>query len=186
MNDFLESTQKQLEYYKLLGDKAMAQLSDEQLFWQKNAGSNSIATIVRHLSGNMVSRWTDFLTTDGEKETRNREEEFDNDIISRTTLLEKWQAGWSCLFSALEQLTVQDLDKIVYIRNMGHTVVEAIHRGLAHTAYHVGQIVFIGKMMQDDQWVSLSIPRGNSKDYNQEKFAQAPHREHFTQEFLKK
>lgn len=183
--DFIESTRKQFEYYKLLGDKTMQQLSDEQLFWSYNEESNSIATIVKHLWGNMLSRWTDFLTTDGEKESRNRDAEFINDATTRQEVLEQWEEGWACLFQALDALSSDDLTRIIYIRNQGHTVTEAIHRQLAHYPYHVGQLVFIGKMLAT-QWTSLSVPRGKSNDFNQEKFSQPKLRAHFTDEILKK
>jgi hypothetical protein len=183
--NYLESALKQFEYYKMLGDKTFEQLTEEQLFWQYNAESNSIAVIVKHLWGNMLSRWTDFLTTDGEKDWRNRDAEFDNDINNREELLQKWNAGWDCLFTALRPLTEADLGKIIYIRNQGHTVMEAINRQLAHYPYHIGQIVFIGKMLCDTGWKSLSIPRGNSATYNAQKFAQEKARGHFTDEFLK-
>ena len=182
-NDFLESIQKQFHYYKMLGDKAMAQLPDEKLFWQYNSESNSIATIVKHLWGNMLSRWTDFLTSDGEKTWRDREAEFENDIPTKEALLAKWEEGWKCLFNALDPLTTDDLQKEIFIRHMGHTVTEAINRQLAHYAYHVGQIVFIGKMICNENWVSLSIPKGNSQAYNAEKFSKPKHKEHFTDEF---
>lgn len=113
-NDYLESTKKQFEYYKLLGEKTFAQLSDEQLFWEYNEESNSIATIVKHLWGNMLSRWTDFLTTDGEKEWRKRDEEFDNDIVDRVELLAKWNEAWTCLFNAIISLTENDLTKEIF------------------------------------------------------------------------
>lgn len=184
MESYLESAIKQFEYYKMLGEKTINQVSDEHLFWQYNEESNSIAIIVKHLWGNMLSRWTDFLTADGEKEWRQREAEFDNDIKDRSELMSKYNEGWDCLFDALNSLTVADLERIVYIRNQGHTVVEAINRQLAHYAYHVGQIVFIGKMVKDDKWESLSIPRGKSSDYNAEKFARNKERQHFTDEFL--
>ncbi len=180
MNDFLSSCKKQFQYYKELGEKTFSQIPEEKLFWKYNEESNSIATIVKHLHGNMMSRWTDFLTTDGEKEWRKRDEEFDNDIHTREALLAKWNEGWACLFNALDSLTEADLDKEIYIRNMGHSVVEAINRQLAHYPYHIGQIVFIGKMIANEDWSSLSIPKGNSKEYNQEKFAKPKRREHFT------
>src|ERR1043165_3370957 len=135
--NYLQSAIKQFEYYKLLGEKTFNQLPDEKLFWQYNSESNSIATIVKHLWGNMLSRWTDFLTTDGEKEWRNRDAEFENDITTRQEMLDKWNAGWDCLFGALKSLTNDDLQKEVYIRNMGHTVADAIHRQLAHYSYHI-------------------------------------------------
>lgn len=184
-NDYLQSTIKQFEYYKMLGEKTFAQVSDEALFWQYNEESNSIATIVKHLWGNMLSRWTDFLTSDGEKEWRKREEEFENDITTRKEMIDKWNEGWQCLSDALNSLKDNDLDKIIYIRNMGHSITEAINRQLAHYPYHVGQIVFIGKMASENNWQSLSIPRGKSKEYNAEKFAKPKHKEHFTNEFLK-
>lgn len=162
MQDYIKSIRYQFEYYKLLGEKTFDQLTDEQLCWQHNAESNSIATIVKHLWGNMLSRWTDFLTTDGEKEWRQREAEFENDLQSRDELLKKWNEGWACLFKALDQVTESNLNSIIYIRNQGHTVMEALNRQLAHYPYHVGQIVFIGKMMKDKEWKSLSIPRGGT------------------------
>jgi hypothetical protein len=184
--DYLNSIKKQFEYYKMLGDKTFTQLEEDQLFWQFNEESNSIAIIVQHLWGNMLSRWTDFLTTDGEKEGRDRDTEFENVIQTKQELLDKWQEGWRCLFTAINGLTENDLEKIIYIRNMGHTVTEAINRQLAHYPYHVGQIVFIGKMVKDTNWQSLSIPKGNSKVYNADKFAAPKERRHFTDEFLTK
>jgi len=184
--DYLNSVKKQFAYYKMLGDKTFDQLTNEQLNWQYNAESNSIAMIVKHLSGNMMSRWADFLNTDGEKPWRNREAEFEEKALNRDELLAKWNEGWNCLFNALEPLTDDDLDKIIYIRNQGHTVLEAINRQLAHYPYHVGQIVFIGKMLKDEEWKSLSIPKGQSESFNQEKFNQGKHKAHFTDEFLKK
>ncbi len=183
-NNYLDGIRKQFEYYKMLGDRTFAQLTDEQLFWQYNSNSNSIAMIVKHLSGNMHSRWTNFLTSDGEKSWRNRDAEFENDITTRQALLDTWNKGWNCLFSALEVLTFTDLGKIVYIRNQAHTVAEAINRQLAHYPYHVGQIVFIGKMLADDKWVTLSIPKGKSEQYNTEKFSKPKEKGHFTDEFL--
>lgn len=183
---YLSSIIKQFEYYKMLGDKSFDQLSDDQLFWKANEESNSIAAIVKHLWGNMLSRWTDFLTSDGEKEWRDREGEFADDITNREDMIMKWNHGWDCLFAALRPLTEEDLEKIIYIRNQGHTVTEAINRQLAHYSYHVGQIVFVGKMVRGSAWESLSIPRGKSDAYNTEKFAQPPKQEHFTEEFLRR
>jgi hypothetical protein len=185
-NDYLESVKKQFEYYKMLGEKTFEQLTDEQLLVQINEESNSIATIVKHLWGNMTSRWTDFMTTDGEKEWRQREDEFSNDVNNRIELLAKWNEGWACLFHALNALTESDLSKVIYIRNQGHTVTEAINRQLSHYPYHIGQIVFIGKLFCDNKWNSLSIPRGNSKEYNAEKFSKPKQKQHFSNEFLSK
>jgi hypothetical protein len=184
-SDYLESIKKQFAYYKMLGEKTIEQLSDEQLVWQYNAESNSIAMIIHHLSGNMISRWTDIFNSDGEKSYRNREAEFEEITPCREELLKMWDKGWKCLLDTVEQLTNDDLDRIIYIRNMGHTVAEAINRQLAHYPYHVGQIVFIGKMLCNEKWHSLSIPKGQSEAYNADKFSKDKHREHFTDEFKK-
>jgi len=187
-SDYLRSAIKQFEYYKLLGDNTFAQLDHYDLFWKYNVDSNNnnIATIVKHLWGNMLSRWTDFLSSDGEKLNRDRDDEFVDDIQSQEELLNKWEEGWECLFKALKSLKEEDLDKVIFIRNEGHTVVEAINRQLSHYPYHIGQIVYIGKMLQRKRWVSITIPKGESKSYNAGKFAQEPQRKHFTDEFLKK
>lgn len=180
MHSYLPSIKKQFKYYKSLGDKTFAQVTDEQLLYQCNGESNSIAIIVKHIAGNMLSRWTSFLTTDGEKEWRDRDDEFIGSIKTRVELLTTWEKGWECLFSAIDPLTEDDLDKEVFIRNMGHTVIEAIHRQLAHYSYHIGQIVFIGKLVTNDHWESLSIPKGNSKTYNTVKFNKPKRTKHFT------
>lgn len=161
-NNYLESAKKQFEQYKMLGEKTFTQLSDDKLSWKYNEESNSIATIVKHMWGNMLSRWTDFLTTDGEKEWRKRDAEFENDINTRQELLDKWNEGWNCLYTAIDSLTTNDLDKIIYIRKQPLTVTEAINRQLTHYAYHIGQIVFLGKMLAENGWTSLSIPRRKS------------------------
>ncbi len=184
-NGYLESVIKQFEYYKMLGEKTFSQLTDEHLFWRYNDESNSIAIIIKHLSGNMLSRWTDFLTTDGEKEWRDREGEFEDDTTSRQELLDQWNKGWNVFLNTLMSLNEEDLSKVVYIRNEGHTVLEAINRQLAHYPYHIGQIVFIGKICAEE-WQSLSIPKGNTKEFNAQKFAREKHRAHFTDEYLNK
>jgi len=183
---YLKSAERQFQYYKKLGEQAMEQIEDAQLFWQPNEESNSIAVIVKHLWGNMISRWTNFLTEDGEKPWRERDAEFENDVKSREELLAKWNEGWQCLFNALGSITDEDLKRIIYIRNEGHTVLEAINRQLAHYPYHVGQIIFIAKMIKNDGWNSLSIPRNKSKDYNAGKFSEEKGVRHFTDEWLKK
>ena len=185
ITDYLESVKKQFTYYKHLGDKSISQVPDDKLFWQYNEESNSMAIIMNHIAGNMLSRWTDFLTTDGEKEWRNREAEFEINANTKAELLVRWEAGWKCLFDALDTLTANDLNKKIYIRNQEHTVTEAINRQLAHYPYHVGQLVFLGKMICNNSWTSLSIPRGKSSTYNADKFARPKHKEHFTDEFLK-
>ncbi len=171
-NNHLESAKKQFNNYKTLGEKTFEQLTDEQLFIQLNPETNSVGIIVKHMWGNMVSRWTNFLTTDGEKEWRQRDAEFDNDIANRDELLTKWNEGWTCLFNALNSLTENDLTTEIFIRNEGLTVIDAINRQLTHYAYHVGQIVFIGKILCNDKWTSLSIPKGKSKEYNADKFSE--------------
>jgi hypothetical protein len=169
---YLTSALKLFSYYKKLAEDAIAQVPDEQLFHLPSEDSNSIAIIMQHLAGNMLSRWTDFLTTDGEKTWRNRDAEFEPVIKNKPGLMDYWQKGWQCLFNALEPLQAEDLDKIIYIRNEGHTVLEAINRQLAHYPYHVGQIVFLAKVLHTNEWKSLSIPKNKSQEYNQEKFAQ--------------
>lgn len=183
----LEDTgvRKQFAYYKLLGDNTFAQLKEEDLFWQYNPESNSIAIIVKHLWGNMLSRWTEFLTSDGEKDWRDRDGEFEATIRTKEELIEKWNAGWECLFTALDSVDEDNIETTIYIRNMGHTIAEAVNRQLAHYAYHIGQIVFIGRMIRGAEWQSLSIPKGDSKTYNAEKFALEKRKAHFTDEFLK-
>ncbi len=178
---FIESTVKLFNYYKRLGEKTFDQLTDAELRWQPNEASNSIAIIVHHLSGNMLSRWTDFLTTDGEKPWRDRDTEFNEGYPSKALMLDAWNKGWSCLFFALEHLREKDLEKVVYIRNEGQTVVEVIQRQLAHYASHIGQIMFLGKEIKGNDWKSLSIPKGASKAFNDEKFSKDKEKKHFTE-----
>jgi len=154
-----------------LGEKAMSQLSEAQFFWYPNGESNSIAMIVQHLSGNMLSRWTDFLTSDGEKDWRNRDAEFQPHLRDSESVWAAWSGGWACLESALHALHDADLERVVHIRNQGHSVSEAINRQLAHYPYHIGQIVFLAKMQVGAAWASLSIPKGDSQAFNEEKFA---------------
>lgn len=145
----------------------MEQLSDEQISWSPSPESNSIAVIVKHLWGNMLSRWTNFLTTDGEKDFRDRDAEFvATDISNRTVLMEKWEEGWKCFSDCLNLLKPEDLERVVKIRNENHTVVEALQRQLAHYSSHIGQIVYLAKMQKDKDWKTLSIPRGQSKQFN--------------------
>ncbi len=177
---FLESVIKLFRYYKKLGDAAMAQLNDEEVLRKPNVASNSIALIVHHLSGNMLSRWTDFLASDGEKSWRNREAEFEESYPDKSTMLLAWERGWGCLFSALESLTPTDLATIIYIRNEGQSTLEAIQRQLAHYASHVGQILYQAKNIKGIEFKSLSIPKGKSEEFNREKFNQEKSRRHFT------
>lgn len=188
--DFLRSANRQFLYYKTLGEKAIDQLEPEQLFVSLNDDTNSIATIVKHLHGNMLSRWTDFLTTDGEKEWRNRDGEFDDSTeLSNQTkeyILKQWNEGWECLFNTLNSLKLEDLDKIIYIRNEGHSVLEAINRQLAHYPYHIGQMVFFAKILKKTEWTSLSIPKNKSNNYNADKFSKEKSKKHFTDDELDK
>ena len=181
---YLISIKKQFRYYKSLGDKTFEQLNPEKLHWQPNEASNSIAVIVKHIVGNMLSRWTNFTTEDGEKEWRERDQEFIDTYQSKEALLESWEKGWKCLFDALNHLSDEDLNNIVYIRNQGHTIAEAINRQLAHYPYHIGQIVYLGRMILDNEWQSLSIPKGESSSFNEKKFNQQKERGHYTDDFL--
>lgn len=178
--NYLNSVKQQFNYNKLLADKTFAQLTQDQLFWQSSGDDNSIAIIVKHLAGNMKSRWTNFLTEDGEKEWRNRDQEFENSFTTKEEVIAYWESGWFCLFNALNNLTVDDLEKIVYIRNQGHTVTEAINRQLSHYSFHIGQIVFLGKFLKGNEWKTLSIAKNASDAYNKEKFAKSKQRKHFT------
>lgn len=185
-HSYLESVKKQFLYYKTLGEKAMGQLEPEQLFVSINKDTNSIATIVKHLSGNMLSRWTDFLTSDGEKEWRNRDAEFEETIETKEELLANWNKGWDCFLDNLNSLQAEQLSQIIYIRNEGHTLIEAINRQLAHYPYHIGQIVFYAKMLKNSEWTSLSIPKNKSNSYNSEKFSKEKSTQHFTDDELNK
>lgn len=180
MNSYLTSAIKQFVYYKSLGDKTFNQLTFEDLQNEIAKDANSISIIVKHIVGNMLSRWTNFLTEDGEKEWRQREREFEDTYNTKEELITNWEKGWNCLFDALKALNEIDLETIVYIRNQGHTVTEAINRQLAHYSYHVGQIVVLGKVLKGKEWQSLSIPKGHSKKYNKEKFSKEKSKTHFT------
>ncbi len=169
MEPYLKSAKKQFEYYKGVGEKAMAQVNDADLFWQANEECNSIATIVQHIHGNMLSRWTDFLTTDGEKEWRQRDAEFEPVISTRQALMDIWNEGWACLFNALDTINEFNWNTTIYIRNEPHSVVDAINRQLAHYPYHVGQMVMIAKE-RAGSWKALTIPKGNSQAFNAEMF----------------
>lgn len=177
---FLESAIKLFRYYKKLGEGAIAQLNDDEVLRKPNDASNSIALIVHHLSGNMLSRWTDFLTSDGEKSWRNREAEFEESYPDKKAMLDAWEKGWACLLNTLESLKPSDLATVIYIRNEGQSVLEAIQRQLAHYSSHVGQIMYQAKIIKSDEFKSLSIPKGKSDDFNKDKFSQEKSRKHFT------
>lgn len=179
-DNFAAISGKLFRYYKSLGDKSLERLNDEEIHIRISAESNNAATLVKHMSGNMLSRFTDFLTIDGEKEWRKRDEEFEDTFTSKAAMMEAWEKGWACLLAALDTVAADGLTDIVYIRNEGHTVLEAITRQLAHYAYHCGQIVMIAKAIRDKNWESLSISKGASAAYNKDKFDQPQARRFFT------
>lgn len=164
---FLPSAINRFAEYKTLGDKTFAQLTEQDLHWQPNEATNSIAIIVQHMHGNMLSRWTNFLTEDGEKSWRQRDAEFESTVSSKDEILKKWEEGWAVLFAALYALTEDQLEQTITIRSQPLTVVDAINRQLAHYSYHVGQIVLLGKWLKGDAWQTLSIAKGQSQQYNQ-------------------
>jgi len=155
-------------YYKKLGERAMAQCPDEGLFAILDAESNSIAIIVKHIAGNMRSRWTDFLTSDGEKPNRNRDAEFEAPPTTRAELTEMWERGWKLLFAALESLSDADLTRTITIRTEPHSVMQAINRQIAHYSYHVGQIVYLARHFASEKWQSLTIPKKKSVEFNKQ------------------
>ncbi len=161
---YLEESIKSFHGLKSNAEKALEQLSDDELHYQPDPESNSMAIIMKHLAGNMLSRFTDFLTTDGEKPDRNRDGEFVDDFTSREQLMKTWNNGWSCLFDALDELNESDLLKTIYIRNEPHTVLRALQRQLSHYAYHCGQLVFLAKQIKSTDFKTLSIARGKSND----------------------
>lgn len=177
---YIENIKSEFKYYKSVGDKTFIQLSETDLFWQFNKESNSIAIIVNHLYGNMKSRWTDFLTSDGEKAWRQREQEFELVIKSKSELLSKWEEGWLVLFAALETVNIYNFQTKIYIRNQEHSIFGACNRQLAHYAYHIGQITYIAKMIKGSQWTSLTIPKGQSKIFNEGKISKGKHDGHFS------
>lgn len=168
---YTSNLRKLFRNYKSLSERAMAQLDNSQIHWRQDEHSNNVATLAKHMAGNMISRFTNFLTEDGEKPWRNRESEFDDDFISREQLMDYWEKGWQCLFDAIDPLTDEDLDRIVKIRNEPHTVLEALNRQLTHYAYHAGQIVLLAKMQKGAEFESLSIPRGQSEEFNARMFS---------------
>jgi hypothetical protein len=163
---YLEDSLTLFAWYKKLAERAMDQVTDEQLFATLDGEANSIAIIVKHMSGNMLSRWTDFLTTDGEKPNRNRDGEFEEPPATRDALLATWEAGWACLFAALQPLNDADLARTITIRGEAHSVLQAINRQLAHYPHHIGQIVLLAKHFAGDRWQTLSVPRKGSAEFN--------------------
>ena len=177
---FLESSIKLFRYYKGLGEKAIEQLNDEEVLRKPNEAGNSIALIVHHISGNLQSRFTEFLTSDGEKPWRNRDLEFEEAYPDKPAMMSAWEKGWQCLLNALSSLRPEDLTRIIYIRNEGQTVIEAVQRQLAHIPYHIGQILYQAKCIKGNDFKSLTIPKGASDKFNQVKFSQEKSIRHFT------
>lgn len=165
--EFLSASIKRMKYYKELGEKTFAQLEDKDFHFQPSSESNSIAVMIQHIVGNMLSRFTNFLTEDGEKEWRNRDDEFEVHKYSKQQLIELWNKGWKCFFDAVQSLNENDLVKTITIRGEELSVIDAIIRQLAHYPYHIGQIVYVGRLIRNESWKNLSIPKGASQAYNQ-------------------
>lgn len=188
---YINSIQKQFQYYKYLADAACLQLTDDQLFSKLHKDNpskqtNSIAIVMQHMAGNMLSRWTNVWEEDGEKPWRNRDAEFVSPEQNRTELYAYWEKGWRCLFNVIDSLQDEDLERTLNIRNMEHSLVEAVNRQAMHYAYHVGQIVLIAKEWKGDEWQTLSIPLGGSQKYNKQQFSEEINKGYFTDEWLKK
>lgn len=180
----LVSAIKQFTYYKQLADKAINQIQEEGLFHQFHDNDNSIAIIIKHMAGNMKSRWTNIFTEDGEKPWRNRDSEFESSFKTKDECILVWESGWKILFDTLGSLQESNLDRIIYIRNEGMTVSDAILRQMCHYSYHCGQIVFKCKQLAEENWVSLSIPKNKSADYNFKKFDQIREEKHYLDSLL--
>ncbi len=165
---YLDDIRASFRAYKKLAEKALAQIKDEEYFVTLDEESNSVAVIMKHMAGNMISRWTDFLTSDGEKPDRNRDQEF---VIAEGTTKDEvftyWEQGWNCLLNTVESLQPADLDKKIFIRGKAHSVVQAINRQMTHYAYHIGQIVYLAKHIRSSEWKSLSVPRNSSASFNE-------------------
>jgi hypothetical protein len=171
---YLDEVRRQFRGSKRLGEGAINQLKDEELFITLDPESNSVALIIKHIAGNQRSRFTDFLTTDGEKPNRNRDQEFEMNASSRDEVMRWWEEGWTCVFSAIGALRPEDLLRTVTIRSEPHTVVQALNRQVAHYAYHVGQIVFLSKHFRAEEWKTLSVPRGKSEEFNRKMAERKP------------
>jgi len=170
VEEYLENIKNQFESYKEVADKTIKQLTEKDLYWKFNEESNDIACVITHISENILSRWTDFFESDGEKEWRNRENEFTTQNLSYNELIEKWERGWTCLFNALDSINESNFNKPILIRNRKVKLIESITRQIAHYPYHIGQIVYIGKMILNEKWNSPSIPKGKSNEYIQLEF----------------
>ncbi len=174
MENYVEHYQtnarKQFEFYKLLAERSFDQVDDREFFWQYNEESNSLAIIAKHMAGNMISRWTDFLTSDGEKSWRNRDGEFIIESESRADIMIFWKKGWTCLFDAISEISEDNFHEQLMVRNIPHSVTEAVNRQIAHLAYHTGQIAYVARMIKGPDWKSLSIPKGQSEQFNADLF----------------
>ena len=179
ITDYLITAKRDFQYYKTLGEKTFSQLEEKDCFWQFDSESNSIAVIVNHLYGNMKSRWTDFLSSDGEKQWRKRDLEFKNQLKTKAEVLNRWEKGWDCVFKSLDSINEDNFNTKIYIRSQEHSVIQAINRQLTHYAYHVGQVVYIGRLIKGSKWKYLSIPKDKSDDFNQEKFSRGKHQGQF-------
>jgi hypothetical protein len=171
--EFMSAVVNAFEANKRLADRAVAQVPDDKLHVALDANTNSIAVIMKHVAGNLLSRWTDFLTTDGEKPGRNRDDEFVDSLRSRAEILDCWERGWGCLLSTLKSLKPEDLGNTVLIRGEPHSVPLALERSLGHTCYHIGQIVQVARIHAGEHWTTLTIPRGGSEQYNKENWGQS-------------
>ncbi|MBT8180190.1 MAG: DUF1572 domain-containing protein [Eudoraea sp.] len=167
---YLKSLLFECQRYKSLGDKTFVQLNDADIHWKYESTGNSIAVIVKHLSGNMLSRWTNFFSEDGEKTWRNRDSEFEDTYKTKEEMLVAWEKGWNCFYDAIQEINEENFEKTIKIRNEPHSILQALNRQLAHYSYHIGQIVLLGKTIKGENWVSLSIPKGQSKAFNLVKF----------------
>ncbi|CAL2107696.1 conserved hypothetical protein [Tenacibaculum sp. 190524A02b] len=172
INEYLHNITKQFKSYKEVADKTFSQLQEDDFHWCFNEESNSIASIIIHLSENMLSRWTDFFTSDGEKEWRDRDAEFEPKTLSKHQLIEKWEKGWNCLFDALNSINETNFNQPIYIRNKEHKLIESITRQIAHYPYHIGQITYVGKMILNSKWQTASIAKGKSKEFIKNQFLQ--------------
>ncbi|MES1218922.1 MAG: DUF1572 family protein [Bacteroidota bacterium] len=164
--EYLDTVIRRVKYYKHLAEQAFDQLEEKDFHFQPSSESNSIAVIIQHVAGNMLSRWTNFLTEDGEKEWRHRDNEFNIHEYTKKQLIELWEQGWNCFINSLENLHEDDLLKTIYIRQEALTAIDAINRQLAHYPHHIGQILYVGKIIRNENWKSLSIPKGQSEVYN--------------------
>lgn len=177
---FLNDIQKQYSYHKQLAEKAIHQVSEEEFFWQQHEHVNSIAIIVKHISGNLLSRFHDFRTSDGEKSWRNRDDEFENHSYVKDDYMEVWQKAWTVLENELESLSAENMADTIYIRQQAHLIPTALIRSVTHTAHHIGQIIHQAKIIRGENWTSLSIPKGQSQQFNAQLKASSDQKKHYT------